>query len=159
MESTIEFLFLAAVLLAVGLLLRRVGTLEKGAAPEAPPAKAPKAPAVDADTDTWALLVTPLTAILHQCELARGQRKMDARLEEVEKHAARMRDLLARLPGADRKIEEELEEVDPEAAMRSAVDSYSGLSIDRDVRVHIVVEPAPVVVANARLLHRALRHL
>lgn len=159
MEPTIEFLFLAAVLLAVGLLLRRVGTLEKDTAPSAPPEDASAPPAVDAATDTWALLVTPLTAILHQCELARGQRKMDARLEEVEKHAVRMRDLLARLPGADRKIEEELEEVDPQAALRSAVDSYSGLSIDRDVKVHIVVEPAPIVVANARLLHRALRHL
>ncbi len=159
MEPTIEILFLAAVLLAVGLLLRRVGTLEKEAAPEAPPAETRRVSGVDSDTDTWALLVTPLTAILHQCELARGQRKMDGRLEEVEKHAARMRDLLARLPGADRRIEEELEEVDPEGAMRSAVDSYSGLSLDRDVKVHLVVEPAPVVVANARLLHRALRHL
>ncbi len=159
MDPTLEFLFLASVLLAVGLLLRRVDTLEKSSAQEAPPEDMPAVPAVDADTDAWALLVTPLTAILGQCELARGQRKMDARLEEVEKHALRMRDLLARLPGADRKIEEELEEVDPEATMRAAVDSYSGLSIDRDVKVHIVSEPAPHVVTNARLLHRALRHL
>jgi len=159
MDPTVEFLFLAAVLLAVGLLLRRVDTLEKSSAPEAPPEDAPAPPAVDADTDTWALLVSPLTAILHQCEMARGQRQMDARLEEVEKHAVRMRDLLARLPGADRKIEEELEEVDPGAALRSAVDSYSGLSIDRDVKVHVVAGPVPRVVTNARLLHRALRHL
>ena len=54
---------------------------------------------MDADTDTWALLVSPLAAILHQCEMARGQRKMDTRLEEVEKHAVRMRDLLARHDG------------------------------------------------------------
>ena len=159
MDPTIEFLFLAAVLLAVGLLLRRVDTLEKPSAPDAPPDRAPAAHAVDADTDTWALLVSPLAAILQQCEMARGQRKMDARLEEVEKHAVRMRDLLARLPGADRKIEEELEEVDPEEALRSAVDSYSGLSIDREVKVHVVAEPAPRVVTNARLLQRALRHL
>lgn len=158
MDPTLEFLFLVAVLLAVALLLRRVDTLEKGSAPEAPSAPKPVA-GVDADTDTWALLVAPLTAILHQCELARGQRKMDARLEEIEKHAARMRDLLARLPGADRRIEEELEDVDPEAAMRAAVDSYSGLSLDRDVKVHIVAEAVPHVVANARLLQRALRHL
>jgi signal transduction histidine kinase len=159
MEPTFEFLFLVAVLLAVGLLLRRVDTLEKGAAPHAPPDPAPARLGADADTDTWALLVAPLTAILAQCELARGQRKMDARLEEVEKHAARMRDLLARLPGADRRIQEELEEVDPGAALRAAVDSYSGLSLDREVKVRIVAEPAPKVVANARLLHRALRHL
>jgi len=159
MESNTELLFVAAVVLVVALLLRRIGALEKTAAPEAPPAKKPAPPAVDSATDTWALLVAPLGAILHQCELARGQRKMDARLEAVEKHAARMRDLLARLPGADRKIEEELEEVDPDAALRLAVDSYSGLSLDRDVKVHLVVEPVPLVVANARLLHRALRHL
>ena len=105
------------------------------------------------------MLVTPLTAILAQCELARGQRRMNKRLEAVEREALRMRDILARLPGADRKIEEELEEVDGEATMRAAVDSYSGLSLDRDVKVHIVAEPAPHVVANARLLNRALRHL
>lgn len=162
-DPTLEFLFLAAVLLAVGILLRRVDTLEKGSSPRAstPPAPPPeeRRGAVDADTDTWALLVAPLSAILHQCELARGQRQMDARMETVEKHAARMRDLLARLPGAERKIQEELEEVEPEAVLKAAIDSYSGLALDREVKVHIVAEPAPRIVANARLLHRALRHL
>jgi len=162
-DPTLEFLFLAAVLLAVGILLRRVDTLERGpgpgedAAPEPP--RDERRPAVDADTDTWALLVAPLSAILHQCELARGQRQMDVRMETIEKHAARMRDLLARLPGAERKIQEELEEVEPEAMLAAAVDSYSGLALDREVKVHRVVEPAPKVVANARLLQRALRHL
>jgi signal transduction histidine kinase len=155
-DPTLEFLFLAAVLLAVGILLRRVDTLEKGAAP---PEERPLPPSVDADTDTWALLVAPLGAILHQCELARGQRQMDVRMETVEKHAVRMRDLLTRLPGAERKIQEELEEVDPEATMRAAIDSYAGLALDREVKVHLIVEPVPEVVANARLLQRALRHL
>lgn len=159
MDPTLEFLFLMSVLLAIGLLLRRVGTLEKRAAPEAPPEEGPARLSVDADMDTWAMLVTPLSVILAQCELARGQRRMNARLEAVEREALRMHDILARLPGADRKIEEELEEVDGEATMRAAVDSYSGLSLDRDVKVHIVAEPAPHVVANARLLNRALRHL
>jgi signal transduction histidine kinase len=159
MDPTLEFLFLVSVLLAIGLLLVRVGHLEKSSSPEAPPEEVKPVPAIDADTDTWALLVSPLTAILAQCELARGQRRMDTRLEEVEKHAMRMRDLLARLPGADRKIEEELEEVDPQATMRAAVESYSGLSLDRDVKVHVVVERVPTVVTNARLLQRALRHL
>jgi signal transduction histidine kinase len=158
-DPTLEFLFLAAVLLAVGILLRRVDVLEKGAAPAPPPDERQAPFGADADTDMWALLVAPLKAILHQCELARGQRQMDVRMEEVEKHASRMRDLLARLPGADRKIEEELEEVEPLAAMRAAVDSYSGLALDREVKVHVVVEPAPTIVTNARLLQRALRHL
>lgn len=162
-DPTLEFLFLAAVLLAVGILLRRVDHLEKGSSPRAgtPPAPPPieSRGAMDADTDTWALLVAPLSAILHQCELARSQRQMDVRMETVEKHAARMRDLLARLPGAERKIQEELEEVEPEEMLVSAVDSYSGLALDREVKVHLVAEPAPAVVANKRLLQRALRHL
>jgi len=163
-DPTLEFLFLVAVLLAVGVLLRRVDALERNVTPGSPeedptPEASPLPFGVDADTDTWALLVAPLTSILHQCELARGQRQMDTRLEEVEKHARRMRDLLARLPGAERKIQEELAEIEPEAALRAAVDSYSGLALDRDVNVHVVVEPAPVVVTNARLLQRALRHL
>lgn len=163
MDPTLEFLFVVTVLLTVGILLRRVGDLERrggGAGDAGEESRAPPpAGAVDADTDTWALLVAPLTAILAECEMARGQRRMDARLETIEKHGARMRDLLARLPGADRKIREELEEVNPEAALRAAVESYSGLALDRDVRVHVVVEPAPPVVTNARLLQRALRHL
>ena len=159
MDPTLEFLFLVAVLLAVGLLLRRVDPPEKGPAPEAPSAEKPGTLGADADTDTWALLVAPLNAILRQCERARGQRKLDARLEEIERNAAHMRDLLARVPGADRRIEEELEEVDPEAALRAAVDSYSGLSLDREVKVQLFCEPVPRVVTNARLLGRALRHL
>jgi signal transduction histidine kinase len=157
MDPTLEFLYVVAVLLTVGLLLRRVDTLEKADAAPREPVAGPGG--VDADTDTWALLVAPLAAILGQCELARGQRRMDGHLETIEKHAARMRDLLARLPGADRKIREEQEEIDPEATMRAAVESYSGLALDRDVRVHLIVESAPRVVTNARLLNRALRHL
>jgi signal transduction histidine kinase len=162
-DPTLEFLFLAAVLLAVGILLRRVDALEKGAGDAhgartgASPAEI--RPAVDADTDTWALLVAPLSAILHQCELARGQRQMDVRMETVEKHAARMRDLLARLPGAERKIQEELEDVEPEATLAAAIESYSGLALDREVKVHMIAEPVPRVIANARLLQRSLRHL
>ena len=165
MDPDFEFLFIVTVLLTIGLLLRRIGQLEGGEAvgkkaarprPGGPP---PGGGAVDADTDTWALLVAPLSAILAQCELARGQRRMDARLEAIEINAIRMRDLLARLPGADRKLQEEQEAVDPEACMRAAVDSYSGLALDRDVRVHVTIEPAPAIVTNARLLSRALRHL
>jgi len=164
-DPTLEFLFLVAVLLAVGILLRRVDVLEKRAAPEggtgagASPDEEQVSPAMDADTDTWALLVAPLSSILHQCELARGQRQMDSHMEAVEKAAVRMRDLLTRLPGAERKIHEELEEIEPEATLNAAVESYAGLALDRDVKVHVIVEPVPLVVANARLLSRALRHL
>jgi signal transduction histidine kinase len=166
MDPTLEFLFLVAVLLAVALLLRRQGTGKeksptkvRASAPQPPPAEAPAKLNADADTDTWALLVAPLNAILQQCERARGQRKLDPRLEEIERNAAHMRDLLARVPGADRRIEEELEQVDPEAALRAAVDSYSGLALDREMKVQVFSEPVPRVRTNPRLLQRALRHL
>jgi len=67
MDPDFEFLFIVTVLLTVGLLLRRIGQLEGGEAPpeesgDVPPAaNAPRSGgAMDADTDTWALLVAPL---------------------------------------------------------------------------------------------------
>jgi len=165
MDPVFEFVFLATTGFTLLVLWRRLRALERGAGPAAPAAEdaaagdTPSGPAMDADMDTWALLVSPLATILNECELARGQRRMGDRMEVIEKQALRMRDLLERHPHAEKRINSDVEALEPGPCIRAAVDSYAGLAKDRDVGVHLMVEATPMARTNSRLLNRALRHL
>lgn len=183
--STFEFLYAATSLLVIAVLFRRLRALEAG--PEdradaetgagagqhareeetAPRAAAPAdaVPLVD-------LLLSPITVIIGQCELARAGGAGNARLDVIERHARRAADLLRR-PAAGTltatgarapqvpvgPVSPDARLLQPHACVRAAVDSHAALASERGVAVHLNIDATPSIRANPFLLGHALRHL
>lgn len=162
-ELPLVYLFSATTLIAVAVLLQRVkaaeveverlrSELSGRAAPEAE-----DAPLLE--SETRALYLSPVSVILAECELARGEGRMDARLETIERCARRVADLLERqrLPGDT--LRRETRELDPSACVRAAIGTFAGLALERGVKVHVMTEETPRVRAVPALLAHALRNL
>jgi signal transduction histidine kinase len=155
--SLFQFLFAVTTVLAIMVLLRRLGRLEAQLAEaQREPQTEPAPPRDDVMRD---MLISPLTVILAQCELARGNKEMDSRLEVIERHAKRIDVLLGRTRTKVPAVPAEVREMDPVACVRAAVDMHAGLALERGVKIHLVAEEAPEVRTNPLLLAHALRHL
>jgi signal transduction histidine kinase len=200
--SVFQFLFAATALLVIAVLFRRLRALEAeveaASDPEsepdldAPVREAPPSPhaavpthaamqshaavqshAVPADALPLAdLLLSPVTVILGQCELARADGGPIARLDVIERHARRVADLLrrpeaaamtspeARAPRAPvGPVSPDARLLEPGACVREAIDSHAELAQERGVNVHLDVDDTPAIRANPFLVGHALRHL
>ena len=105
------------------------------------------------------LVISPLTVILGQCELARGGDKDLHRIEIIERQAHRITDVVERFRSIGKEHRDETEQIDPAHCARNVVDSLESLATERDVRIHEMFEPCPRIRANPALLSHALRHL
>ena len=166
MDKLFEFMFLVGTLLSLGIMLRRLRQVETELRERRDRERATAAAPVEAESslklegETRALLVSSLTVILGQCELARGQARPDARLLHViERQARRLWELLERNPAPVPRTALDERVIEPAACARAAVDTHAGLALERDVNVHLMLDPTPKVFANASLLSKALRQL
>lgn len=105
------------------------------------------------------MIISPLTVILGQCELARVREESDRRLDTIERQARRIADVVERHRGLAPERHPEVSEVDPVEAVHSAIRAVSGLAAERDVRIHEMIESVPSLRTNSFLLAHALRHL
>ena len=105
------------------------------------------------------LVISPLTVILGQCELARGGGEDQHRIEIIERQAQRITDVVERFRSIGKEHRDETEQIDPARCARNVVDSLESLATERDVRIHEMFEPCPRIRANPALLSHALRHL
>ena len=105
------------------------------------------------------MVISPLTVILGQCELARAQAPGDRRLETVERQARRIADVIERHRGFAPAQRSEIREIDPAAVARAVVASVAPLAEERQVRIHEMLDELPPIRANPFLLGHALRHL
>ncbi|MHC4342065.1 MAG: sensor histidine kinase [Planctomycetota bacterium] len=160
-----QTLLLLTALLAVAVLLRRLKTVEARQAQKAGGNKKSEdeqdaLAAVGALTcDIANMVLSPVTIIQGQCELARIKGESDRRLETIEREARRIANVVERFRGLGREHRDEVQEVDPVACAQQALRSLSGLVRERDVTVHETVEPVPRIETNPFLLTHALRHL
>ena len=162
-DSVFEFLYVAASLLAIGVLLRRLRAVEAelrelraGA-----PSRAVAGPARPATgVEVLDLMASPLSILLAQCELAKGSGEMDERIQLIERQARRMSKLIHReIDTSDRRVRWEAQQLEPGACVRAAVTHHAGLALERGVKVHVLVDDTPAVKASPFLLPHALRHL
>jgi len=105
------------------------------------------------------LVISPLTVILGQCELARGRDANRARIEIIERQARRIADVVERFRSVGKEHRNETQEVDPARCALAVVDALDELATERDVRIHEMIEPCPSIHVNPALLSNALRHL
>ncbi len=105
------------------------------------------------------MVVSPVTVILGQCELARAQGGGDRRLDAIERQARRIADVVERHRGLADSQAAEVREIDPAACARAALGATSALAKQRDVTVHEMLEDSPRIRINPFLLTHALRHM
>ena len=105
------------------------------------------------------LVISPLTVILGQCELARGQKESMDRIDIIERQARRIADVVERYRSIGKEDRDVLEEVDPGSIALNVLDSLESLATERDVRIHEIIEPCPRIRINPALVNHALRHL
>ncbi len=105
------------------------------------------------------MVVSPVTVILGQCELARSQGQADRRLDAIERQARRIADVVERHRGLADSQCAEVREIEPAACARAALGATSRLAKERDVTVHEMLEDSPRIRINPFLLTHALRHM
>lgn len=167
-DSIFEFLYVVTTLLAIGVLLRRLGVVEKELRHMRGPNKPRTAPGhsrphvqahAQPGVEVLDLMVSPLSIILAQCELAKGDGELDERIELIERQARRMSKLIHREQDTTDRVRWESQQLEPGACVRAAVTHHSGLALERGVKVHVLVDETPTVKASPFLLPHALRHL
>jgi len=155
----LEILFVATTLLALGILFRRLKKAEAELDQWRAKAKDPAQPLV-LEGDNRTTVVSAMTAILGQCEMARGQASPDPRLLQViERQAQRVWDLLERHSLPVSMPLEPVRPIIPEDLVRAAIEAESALAESRDVTIHLLVDETPPVKASAALLSNALQQL
>jgi signal transduction histidine kinase len=164
----IEFLLLATAILVVGIVLRRLRQVEYQRDTlmremfrdeERDPEQEAFGAANMLIGELCHMVISPLTVILGQCELARAQGGRDKRIETVERQARRIADVIERHRGFAPAQRSEIREIDPAAVARAAVAAVTPAAAERHVRIHEMFDEPPPIRANAFLLGHALRHL
>ncbi|MHC4135073.1 MAG: ATP-binding protein [Planctomycetota bacterium] len=154
-----EILFVATTLLALGILFRRLRKAEAELDQWRAKAEDPSQPLV-LEGDNRSVVVSAMTAILGQCDMARGQANPDGRLLQViERQAQRVWDLLERHSLPVSMPLEPVRPIIPEDLARAAIHAEGALAESRDVKVHLLVDETPPVKASAALLANALQQL
>jgi signal transduction histidine kinase len=155
----LEVLFVATTLLALGILFRRLRKAEAELDQWRAKAADPSQPLV-LEGEKRSTVVSAMTAILGQCDKARGQASLDSRLMQViERHARRVWDLLERHSLPVSTPLEPVRPVIPEDLARAAIEAEGALAKSRDVTVHLLVDEMPSVKASAHVLANALQQL
>ena len=159
LDRGLEILFVATTLLALGILFRRLRKAEAELDQWRAKANDPARPLV-LEGDNRSVVVSAMTAILGQCEMARGQASPDGRLLQViERQAQRIWDLLERNALPVSVPLEPVRPIVPEDLARAAIEAEGALAESRDVTVHLLVDETPPVDASAALLANALQQL
>lgn len=159
LDRGLEILFVATTLLALGILFRRLKKAEAELDQRRARADDPSQPLV-LEGDNRSVVVSAMTAILGQCEAARGQSNPDGRLMQViERQAQRVWDLLERYSMPTPPALEPVRPIIPEDLARAAIEAESALAQGRDVKVHLLVDETPPVKASAAVLANALQQL
>jgi len=104
-------------------------------------------------------VVSPLTVILGQCELAQRRGEGDPRLERIESEARRILDAIDHQRRDPVYAGLALREIDPEPCVRRALEAAHALADRRGVNLHVMLDPMPRVPANPYLLTHALRSM
>ena len=159
LDRGLEILFVAASLLALGILFRRLRKAEAELDQWRAKADDPSQPLV-LEGENRSTVVSAMTAILAQCEMARGQSRLDGRLMQViERQARRVWDLLERhsLPAPGSL--EPVRPIIPEDMARAAIEAEAALAESRDIKIHLLVDEMPPVKASAAVLANALQQL
>ena len=164
-----EFILLSGTLLTVGIALRRLSSADAEAAAlhvrirelmDQQTGSEELAAMGVLNSELCQMIISPLTVILGQCELARRQAEPDRRLQSIEKQARRIASVVERHRGICPSANAEVSEVDPRECARSAIEAIVGLASEREVRIHEMLDDdMPRIKANSFLLVRALRHL
>ena len=158
-DRGLEVLFVATTLLALGILFRRLRKAEAELDQWRAKAEDPSQPLV-LEGEKRSTVVSAMTAILGQCDKARGQASLDSRLMQViERHARRVWDLLERHSLPVSTPLEPVRPVIPEDLARAAIEAEGALAKSRDVTVHLLVDEMPAVKASAHVLANALQQL
>lgn len=158
-DRGLEILFVATTLLALGILFRRLRKAEAELDQRHAKADDPARPLV-LEGENRSIVVSALTAILGQCEAARGQAHPDPRLLQViERQAQRVWGLLERHSLPPPAALEPVRPIIPEDLVRAAIEAEAALAQSRDVKVHLLVDETPPVKASATVLANALQQL
>jgi signal transduction histidine kinase len=155
----LEILFIATTLLALGILFRRLKKAEAELDEWRVKEDDPSQPLV-LEGENRSIVVSAMTAILGQCEMARGQAKPDGRLMQViERQAQRVWELLERHAMPMPTTLEPVRPIIPEDLARAAIEAEGKLAEHRDIKVHLLVDDTPPVKASAAVLANALQQL
>lgn len=159
LDRGLEILFIATSLLALGILFRRLRRAEAELDHWRTRADDPTEPLV-LEGEKRATVVSALTAILAQCETARGQASLDGRLLQViERQARRVWDLLERHSLPLPQTLEPVRPIIPEDMARAVIEAEASLAESRDVKIHLMVDDTPPVKASAAVLANALQQV
>jgi len=163
-----DVLLLATALMSVGVLLSRLRVLEKERARLRARAAVDHAASPEGETmsalglltdEMRHMIVSPLTVILGQCELARNGGELPRRIETIERQARRISDVVERFVCIGKENRGDSGELDPGELAREVTASLQGLAFERDVRIHEMIDECPPLRANPALLRHALKHL
>jgi len=163
-----EFFLLAASLLAVAVSLRRTRAAEAEAEAFAKRAAAPADPAERTEAlaalgmVSGALcdsLVSSLTVVLAQCELARNEDESSPRWKAVEHEARRMAALVERNRGLAPGRIHETESFDPLVLADEVLEVEAPAAAARGVSIHRLYDDVRRIEGHRTLWARVLRHL
>lgn len=164
-----ELILLATAVLLVVVLLSRLSRVEGENAQllkdaverrHAPRSESETLGALGQLTDEMRhMIVSPLTVVLGQCELARNGRNLQRRILTIERQAQRIAEIVERFGAVGRDHRGDVDDIDPIEVTREIIAALEGLARERDIRVHEMFEHVPRVQANPALLRHALRHL
>ena len=163
-----DVLLLATALMSVGVLLSRLRVLEQERArlraratvDHAAPPEGETMSALGLLTDEMRhMIVSPLTVILGQCELARNGGELPRRIETIERQARRISDVVERFGCIGKEHRGDAGELDPGELAREVTASLQGLAFERDIRIHEMIDDCPPLRTNPALLRHALKHL
>jgi len=166
--SLFEFVLLATTLLTVAVLLRRLRVVEEERTRlrSELDRRGPHDDEQDAmiamgmlTNELCHLLVSPLTVILAQCELARSGGEMTRRLETIERQARRIADVVERHRTMAGGKASDTQRVDPVECALAAKRAVATLAADRGVAVHEILDDVQAIEANPVLLKHALRQV
>lgn len=168
MDPALEFFLITAVLLVVGVALRRVSQLERECRELR--ARTSSRAAQDQERDALAavgtlaseichMIVSPLTVILGQCELAKGGGSLPQRVATIEEQARRIAAVVERYRGVGQRSRDDVRDIDPLECARSALRSVAALAASRGVTIHEHFDETGPLRANPFLISQALRHM
>jgi len=160
--AALQVLILAAALLAVGVMQRRLKSVEEeNAALRARPmprdATREGLAAVGVLVgDMCHQMVGHLTVILGQCELARMAKTGEKRIAAIENESRRLAATVERYRSGCRAWRDAHQRVAAGECAKAAVAAISKLAEERDVMIHVCMDEPPWVDTNGMLLSQAL---
>ena len=164
----LEFFVIASALLAVGVALRRTRSAEvdsvvlrRELARQDEPLEEQEALAAIGlmGSELCEMIISPLTVLLAQCELAQGCGESTPRLKTIEKQARRIASVVERHRGLAPSRRDDKVVIDPLVLADETLESLAVLAADRGVTIHRLYDDLPEFEGNLALWRKAIRHL